>query len=182
MRKIVVDFPKLGKTEFSIQGKTVRVYKYISLENQRILISNYLEIYFDLDSEGLLAGATSNRFAADVMWDIVLLDIMTNVKIDSKQIHMDELYASGFMSKITDKISNYSEVVKKREEILEDVIREQNSISTLLTNLISDISALDFDALNNLKDNVVKVQEDISNSAISSLMDEAKDVLSDEES
>lgn len=172
MRKILVEFPEQDALEEINYGeRIIKVKKYISIENQELLIASYLETFFGNNEDV----SSSGRFSAEILWDIILLDIMTNIKVDSNKIDMDDVYSSGILELIKPKISNYADVKRKRDMMLGDVIRERDSLSGILDGLISKIENLDFDKLDNLKGAIAEVQELAKNSPISSLMDEGRD-------
>lgn len=174
MRKILVDFPEEEIVEFEFGDRTVKVEGYISIENKRLLIETYLDTYFNSDKENRLAGLTSNGFGASLVWDVALLDVLTNIKVDSKKISLDDLYRSGLISQVKNSISNYWEVEAERNRILREAVGERNSISGIISEVIRGIENLDFDKVKELGEQVVQLQNSISESPIASLIDEGK--------
>ena len=104
-RKILVgfDYPKIE--EFQWGEKTIRVKPYIKLDiEQPLLYSICVDAFLGNLDGGTMFGIQTNFYHADVLFDTVIIEEMTNIKIDSDKIKMDDVYASGLMDEIRKRI------------------------------------------------------------------------------
>jgi len=169
-RKILVDFPETDEfKEFDFNGKKIRVKKYLDTANdQPLLISTCLDSYL-----GERFGLKTDGYGAEIIFDIVLLDIATNIKIDSKKVSIDNVYKSGLMWKVYSAIENVMDVKDIVKSVLVDARVERFSISNRIEDFKSYLSGLDEESVRHLAEQVDEVIKSVANSPISSLMEES---------
>ena len=81
MRKILVKFPKPEIVEFEFGEKetVVKVNSYIDLADEKVIISAYLDVYFNPDEEHMFEGLDTHFYGAELVFDMAVIDIATNI-------------------------------------------------------------------------------------------------------
>jgi len=176
MRKILVKFPKPDVVEFEFgeQDTVVKVNSYINLADEKVIISAYLDVYFNPDEEHRFDGLDTHFYGAELVFDMAVIDIATNIKIESDKIKIDDIYSSGLMAMVRGKIKNLPQIRKKLERIVSDARQERFSVNGLLKEFSSLVEGFDFDKIKELAKEVKELESDIEDSPIAGLMDEGK--------
>jgi hypothetical protein len=180
--KIVVKFDKdsrANRKEVAFAGKTVEVSPGLSLSEMRDLIEVYVKAYmFAPETEDRKPIATSGLsfypLDAQVMLDMHLLDIKTNIKVESSHFDIDGIYASTLLSKVKDEIVNWDEFIVLLNEYKNIARAEIFSIKGLLDSFV-DMQDLDMDKVQEIAKAVDTVKKKVAEDEVfSGLMKEGQ--------
>lgn len=179
IKKTPIDFPeRLGTLTFDFHGKPVEVKPYVSEEDEQLLISVYVDAYFD---EGSF-GNDTDFFGAERWLDFALLDILTSVNPSLKKWNSGEdnkilEYAneSGLLHEVKSRIVNFEDVYDKIQRIVSDGRQERFSANGLLKEAIKLITDLDFEKVKTMMSQVKDLEGEMEDSPLSALFKESKE-------
>jgi hypothetical protein len=177
MKKESFQFPEVEKT-VRIEGKSgtpsAVVSTYISWELEQLLTATYVEMYFNSGDD-----EKTNFVVAERIFDFMLLKEMTSINVDlkkytnedGKNISLDLAYESGFMASVKKSIVNLAIVYGRTQRAVEDIKQEKYSPIGFVKDLTKVLESAD---IAGLMEKVSGLKEFVSNSPLSSLMDEGK--------
>ena len=181
MKKESFQFPKVEKT-VTVSGEkgtpSATALTYISWELEQLLIGTYVDVYFKVDDEDAYSyGADTNYVLAERAFDYILLKEMTSIKLDLKKYlnkagmstALDLAYESGFMCELKRSVVNLAKVRDRIERVVKDIKQEKYSPIGFVKDLTKVLESAD---ISGLMEKVSGLKEFVSNSPLSSLMDE----------
>jgi len=172
MKKKAIDFPKsIGKSvEFDMGTNKVEVIKYLSLATQEALVELYLEAYFGETR----FGNDTDVFGAEMILDLAILDLATNVNIHLKKFSMDKAYESGLIDTVRQHISNYDSLRMTIDRCVSDGARERFSAKGLWKQLVVSFSELDVEKIKEIGKEIANLQDGVEGSPLAGLFEEGK--------
>ena len=175
MKKLeLITFPKSENVGFKFAGLEIEVKPYINMKDESVMIATYLDIYFNSEGKDMFKGMDTNFWGAEIAFDISILDMMTSIDSLSDEIDMDDVYSSGLMDKVREKITNLHQVRRRLERVIADTRQEKFSVMGLMKELASLLEGFDFSKIQDAAKQIKKLESDIADSPISTLMDEGR--------
>jgi hypothetical protein len=146
MVKVELKTPKNKNVEFG--DIVIEVKPFINIEEQVLLIDNYLVNYFNLDNLGTTLVAHSKYDYLKAEYNLIhsVFHLLTNVDIES--LNTDLYDATDLWENVKQKIGNYEEFRYKLSRVVADV-KEQVVIENSLGFILSGISEKALTVLDN---------------------------------
>jgi hypothetical protein len=177
MNKIKITEKPLKNAEFAFEGQNIEVVPFITSQTQESLILVYFTAFFE--------GSKENRVNAERINKMAVLDLLTNVDIDSPDgttlVEMlDNITSSGLWEKIEKSIKNYREY-EHNLSIAIDSKRKENSdigfifkqfIDEKINPLIEKFSSMDFtdEKLSEMKSLVAEVTSNLKDTPLGNIV------------
>jgi hypothetical protein len=135
MNKIKITEKPLKNAEFSFEGQNIEVVPFITSQMQESLISIYFTAFFE--------GSKENRVNAERINKMAILDLLTNIDIDSPDgtslvIMLDNIASSGLWEKIEKAIKNYREYTYNLDIAINSKRRENSDIGYIVKQFIDE--------------------------------------------
>lgn len=174
MKKIALVFPKAKDIEpekIEFEGKEILVENHLSLDDQQIIIGAYLHVYFHGEN-GYFSDVKADYFGAEAAFDMAVLDLATNIKVDAKGFNMDLAYEYGLVSMVKSKIKNIEHVREILERSVSDAKEEKNSLLGIISSIPEMINGIDPEKIKELGDAVKDLEVLAEDSPLSGLLKE----------
>jgi ElaB/YqjD/DUF883 family membrane-anchored ribosome-binding protein len=170
--KITYDVPE--NVVISINGIDIEISPFLNLSQQIVLINHYIEDYFSKSENKVITGSDFNYLEAEYNLMYNLLQVATNIDVDSI---IPEAITSplSHIHSIPDHISNYGEFRNSLSKIVDDIKWQksyENSIGSVLSNFvdksyeilekISNISPKEIEEIQKKSENLLEELKDNS--------------------
>ena len=129
MEKIKLNEKAIKNVEIEFNGQNIEVKPYFEFNDQFVLISTFLDAYFNESN----FGSPTDSLSATYTNKLAILDRMTN--IDIEQVKIDVVIGSGLWDKIREVIRNYSEYENNLNDAVEGR-KSKNDLSGVVKSFI----------------------------------------------
>jgi hypothetical protein len=142
MEKIKFQFNQPKDVSVEIDGQTIMVRPYLTLNEMGAMINQYLETYFHSETK-TIGMDLWNAFDAEWAMKLMVVDFCTN--LPATEGDFENIFYSDIFEIIRDKIENYWDFAGLLDEILQNVksqIAQKNSVGAMLDSLYSKAELL----------------------------------------
>lgn len=161
-------FQEIKEETFVYDDKIIKIKPYLSFGEQLLLIKSYIETCFDDQSMTKLASLKSDRFGAEWIMMLTVIDMCTDIEVDELRDYDYHLYRIWHI--VQDKIINYNDFISILNKSVEEYMNERNSISSILERLMKEFEDnFGEEKLQALKSELVSIVEKFKSLPLSNL-------------
>ncbi len=165
---VVIEIDYIPDVEFKFNNRDVKVTPYATTDVISKIVLSCLTYY----REESFLGVPLSAIMASEAFDISVIDELTNLKVNSDNMPMDAVRASGLRDLIFEKIINISDIRRVVERSLDDYREYTLSLAKTLDTFREYLDSINPETVEDVAKSVNELLETVKDSKVSSLMDE----------